>query len=314
MNEPTLQLLNDHLLVEFEPRQKLSDKLDLVMPERYLIQDADKEGEHDAYGIVTDRRTINPQIVKVIKGNKQIPDGSRCFVHYGAFEVAQWFTPKQAIIKSGMVFFMLDPIRTFPGNYLGEEVFIEGERTASGIYVTPYAETKLPCNVKILHAPEASGLKAGDEVISIDAANYTLTYQDKKYVKLRESEIVAKMVDGKLVPMGKNILVEWLDEDLSEIIAENDRRRDAKDLAIKYRLHVPDIDYTPLPPPKTVSAKVLALGDDINLRQLKLWCATLSTDPSTTTEIIVELRRGKGVMLNDNQWIVNMDAILYLHA
>lgn len=303
MKVPTLQLLNDHILVEFEQRPKLSEALDLVMPERYLIQEADKEGEYDAYGVVTDRRTINPQIVNVIQGNNAIPNGSRCFVHYGAFEIAKWYTPKQAIIRASMVFFMLDPIRPFAGNYLGEEIFVEGEKTASGIYLTPYAETKLPCNVRILHVPEQSDLKEGDEVISVDAANYTLKYQDKKYVRLKDSEIVAKMVDGEPVPLGKNILVEYLEEDLSDILAENARRVEAKDLAIKFRLHVPEIDYNPLPPPRLAPVRVLAIGDRLSTREFE---ASIGDEGSVL--------RGRGVMLNDNKWIVNLDSIAFLHA
>jgi co-chaperonin GroES (HSP10) len=302
MNKPTVQLLNDYILVEFEEKPKLSEKLDLVMPDRYLIQEADQEGETNAYGVVTDRRTINPQIIKVIQGNESIPRGSRCFVHYGAFEIAKWYNG-QAIIRASMVFFMLDPIRPFEGNYLAEEIVVEGEKTESGIYLTPTVETKLPCNVRILYIPEISILNVGDEVITIDAANYTLKFEDKTYIKLKESEIIGKVVNGETIPLGKNILIEYMDEDLSEIIADNDRKDFSKDFALKHRLFIPDIDLTQSPPPKTVPAKILAIGPEVN----RLAFSGDIGDEATAL-------RGRGVLLPNNKWIVNLDTILFLHG
>lgn len=302
MNKPTLTLSSGHILVEFEEKPKMSATLDLVAPERFLVQEAEEEGETNAWAVTTDRRTINPQIVNVIIGDDTVPTDSRCFVHYGCFEIGQWYNDKQCIIRANMVFFMLDPIKTFQGNYLGEEVFVEGEKTESGIYTTPIVEEKLPCNIVITHIPDNSSFAVGDEVITIDGAQYTLNYNGKKYIKLRDSEIIAKVVDKQVVPVGKYLLVEYMDKPNPELTNENDYKAHMKDVAIKHRLFVPGIDFTPTEAPKHVDAKILAVGPDIKPQELY-----------AQVDDKLLINRNRGLRLPDGKWIINLDAILCVY-
>ena len=289
-------------MVEFEEKPKLSEALDLVIPERYLIQEADGPGETNAWGVTTDRRTINPQTVRVIVGNDQVPTDSRCFVHYGAIEVAKWYNDNQAIIKSSMAFFMLDPIRPFDGNYLGEEIIIEGEKTESGIYLTPTPETKLPCNIRITHVPENSVFEVGNEVITIDAAQYTLKYEDKTFVRLKENEIIAKVVNGETIPLDKYILVEYVEEENRQLTDENDYKAHLKDVSLKFRLFVPEVDFTPTEPSKNVDAKILSFGPNINAERV-----------GADIGDMVYINRNRGLKLNDGRWIINFDTILFVY-
>lgn len=320
MNNQQPTILNGHILVEFEKKPKLNESLDIVAPERFLVQEADEEGETNAWAVTTDRRTINPQIIKVIQGNETVKTDTRCFCHYGCYEIGKWINEEQAIIRPDMVFFELGPpIKPFPGNYLAEEIFVEGERTASGIYTTPIAEAKLPCNVRITHVPDTKELGiingderqlnhrkdiyVGDEVVTIDEAQYTLKYEDKKYIKLRESEIIAKVVDGKVIPLNKYLLVEYCEEPDAKLQAENDYKAHTKDVAIKHRLFVPGIDFEPTKPKKEVTAKLLEIGDSVNKYEL---------DAEVNDMLVIN--RNRGLLLPDGKWIINLDAILFTYV
>lgn len=307
------KLLNGNILVEFEECANLKrGVLDLVIAERYLIQEADQEGEHDAYGVTTDRRLINPQTVKIIEGNDEIPDGTRCFVHYGAWEIAQWWEG-QAIIPARTVFFKLDPITPFEGNYLGHEVFKEGERTDSGIYLTPYAEIKLPCNIKIIHVPENSGIKVGDEVITVDAAQYQLNYEGEKFIKLKDSEIIARVINGETIPYGNYMLVEYVEEPDQEREAHNDYMKHIHDVATKHRLFLKEGDIEVKQPPKDVDVKVLALG---NYERKTVDGTQYLSDKNGLFNIhqgdTIKILRNKGVPMDNGKWIINTDTILWV--
>src|SRR3982750_2368116 len=127
---------SNYILCTFDPLPTVSG---LILPERYLIQEADKDDEHDAYGIVTDRRLINPQIINVLSGPYK---GYKAFVYYGAYEIRVPVEDGACLIPMRTLYFLIDPVVMFPGFYLGEEVFTQGEQTASGIFITPYAEKK----------------------------------------------------------------------------------------------------------------------------------------------------------------------------
>ncbi len=324
MSKPTLTLSKGYILVEFEEKPKLSEALDLVAPERFLVQEADSPGETNAWAVTTDRRTINPQIVNVIVGDDDVPTGSRCFVHYGAFEVAKWFTPKQAIIKSSLAFFMLDPVRPFPGNYLGEQIILEGERTESGIYLTPNPDEKLPCHIRITHIPipektkcytfhngervdfeaqipNKNSIEIGDEVITIDASQYTLKFEDKTYVRMKDSEIIAKVVDGEVIPRDKYIVAEYVETVNKELIAENKYKAHMKDVSLKHRLFVPGVDFEAKAPSKNVDARLVAFGPNI-----------LERDGVQIGDM-AHINRHRGLKLAEGKWMINLDTILFVY-
>lgn len=323
------QLVNDFILVEFDPVPTVGG---IIVPERYLIQEADELGENNAYGVNTNRKAINPQVVTVIKGNGAwlnqiketypdyereeilkstplIPDGKRYFVYYGAYEIAKWLTDKQALIPSKTIFFGIEPIEPMPNTYLGEEVFSEGDKTQSGIYTTPYAERKEGILIRITHIPKEGHVSYGDKliavgdiVVTIDQHQYDLRFEDKKYIKLKGTEIVGVKTEDGYVPTGDRVLIEYLpDSDLQERIAENDRRANLLDFMEKNGLHYTATDLEPLKEPKTVTARLLAIGNDVNLK-------TLIGEIAIGDEAIVF--RNYGHLLEKDLWITSIENVV----
>ncbi len=291
--------INGNIVCRFDPLPTLSG---LIIPERYLIQEAEQAGEVDAYGINTDRRLINPQTITILSGDYA---GEKAFVHYGAFEVKQRLNDTDFIIPDRMVLFLINSIRMAPGTYLGEEVFTKGERTASGIYTTPYAEQKEGVKVKLTHVPEGSIYAPGDTVITVDSFQYPLTFEGKKYIKLLEREIIGIDKDDHIIPTNGTLLIEYIpDADLQERLDENYRRKQRRDFIDKNYLHystahanAEDPDLLDLPEPKTVKAKVLAGNAPEH---------TLSGVYPGSTIIVL---RNFGCILSDGKWLVNMEVV-----
>lgn len=324
---------NNFVLVKFIKYDKKSSvlKLDsgLFVPERYVIEEADEDAQ-TAWGVTTDRRLINPQVIEVIQGNELwinkvkdtypeferdkilkentlIPDGGQYFVHYGAMEVCRWVDDDHALIPAKLFFFGLDPIKCLPGIYLGEEVFGDLPKTASGIYLTPQMEDKVGIKVKIIHTPENAHplVQVGSTVITVDAFQYDLNYNGKKYIKLEEGEIIGVEQNGEYIPLGNSVLVEHLpDPDLEARVAENDKRRAHRDYIDKTRMHISeqytkglDPEYLDLPEPKTISARILAIGEDV-------------ADKSLVVGDKLLILRNYGCILPNKQWILNLDLVL----
>lgn len=315
-NTPKNHVVRDSIIVLFDYDWSKTDvKLDngLFVPERYVIEEADEDAE-TAWGVTTDRKLINPQIVQVLSGKYT---GRRAFVHYGAFEVAKWLdSDHHGLIPEKMIIFFIDPITCMPGTYLGDEVFEDLPRTESGIYLTPQLEDKVGIKIKITHVPKENGvlyydktedrckfIKIGDTVITVDSFQYDLTYQGKKYIKLEDTEIIGIEINGDYIPIGNSVLVEYLpDDSLAERVAENDKRRSQRDYIAKNFLHISDKyargldpDYLDIPEPKTINARLLAIGESVK---------TISVGD----KLIVG--RNFGCILPNKQWIINMDTVL----
>lgn len=295
---------NGNIIVKFEYDKTLSVvKQDngLFIPERYVIEEADEDAD-TAWGVTTDRKLINPQTVYIFSGDYT---GKTAFVHYGAFEVCKWLDDDYALIPEKMILFLVDPIQCMPGTYLGDEVFGELPKTTSGIYLTPELEEKVGVKVKITHLPENHHelITIGAIVITIDAYQYELNYEGKKYIKLSESEIVGIDTQDGCLPIGNNLLVEYLpDADLSERIAENDRRRAQRDFIDKNRYHISeqyakgiDPNYLDLPEPKFCYANILAIGE-------------LVKDIQVGDKLLIH--RNFGCILPNKQCIINIEAVL----
>ena len=294
---------NGGIIVRFEYDKSTSHvKTDtgIFIPERYVVEEADEEAE-TAWGVTTDRRLINPQVVDIISGEYA---GKLAFVHYGAFEVAKWLDENNAIIPEAMILFFVSPIACMPGTYLGEEVFTEGPKTESGIWTTPIAEIKDGVRIKITHTPEQEGIsdiKNGDIVITIDECQYDLVYDGKKYIKLSKTEIIGIENQNSIQIVGERVLAEYLpDADLIERTKENDRRAAHRDYINKTKMHISekyarglDPDYLDLPEPKFVNAKVIGIGD---------------TDKIKVGDKII-VHRGYGCRLLTGQWIIPIDMI-----
>lgn len=308
-----MKYLNGNILVEFEPLKLISG---LVHPERYLIQEADQSDEANAYGIVTDRRLINPQTVRILSGEYE---GQRAFVYYGAYELKK-YTEVGFLIPDKTLFFLLDPMRMLPNTYLGEEVFTQGETTASGIYTTPFAEKKEGVKIKLTHVPENSQYVPGETVITIDPYQYPLTYEGKKYIKLTEGQIIG-VERGEVVPTNDTILVQYLpDEFLQERLAENDRRKHRRDV-MDVGFFVSDIhathghapDWEDLPEPKFVKAKVLAVSEHIpqpvTLDGVE-YSGAVGIGQTLGDVDTIWAFRNFGCSLGNDMWIINIDAVV----
>jgi co-chaperonin GroES (HSP10) len=297
--------INSNIIVKFDPLPTVGG---IIAPERYKIQEADTDGETDAYGVTTNRKAINPQVITVLSG---LHKGKKAFVYYGAYEIAKWPEGVDgiAIIPEATILFYVDPIQPVLGTYLGDEVFSEGEKTASGIYTTPFAEHKEGILIKITHIPKEGGvmygdqlIEVGDTVVTIDQWQYDLRYLDKKYIKLKSTEIVGVKKDDRYIPIGDRVLVEYLpDAELQERIAENDRRSGLRDFMNKNGLHYTATDLEPVSEPKIVSAKVLDIGNDININN-NSWSISLVSD--------IMVFRNYGCLLPNKQWITSIENVI----
>lgn len=292
--------LANNILVKFDPVPTVGG---IIMPERYLIQEADTPGENNAYGVSTNRKAINPQIVTILSGEHK---DKKAFVYYGAYEIAKW--PEGidgiAIIPDTTIFFFIDPIEPVAATYLGEEVFSEGDKTESGIYITPYAERKEGILIRIIHIPKEGQVSyadkliaVGDIVVTIDQHQYDLRFEDKKYIKLKATEIVGVKTEDGYVPTGDRVLIEYLpDSDLQERVTENDRRAGLLDFMEKNGLHYTVTDLEPLKEPKTVNARILAIGNDVN------------SEATIGDEAIVF--RNYGQLLKKDLWITSIENVV----
>lgn len=275
----------------------------LIVPERYIIEQGDEDAD-TAWGVTTDRKLINPQLINILSGEYT---GRRAFVHYGAFEVAKWLDDHQAFIPEKMILFFVDPIRCMPGTYLGEEVYGELEKTSSGIYLTPHLEEKEGVKVYITHVPDDAHplVKVGTTVITVDAFQYDLTYDGKKYIKVEQQEIVGIQTKDGYHPVGNTVLVDYLpDTDLAERMAENDRRRAQRDYIDRHGLHISeayikhlDPAYEPLPEPKFTYAKLLAIGNGVKPGRFTIGDRLM-------------VQRNYGCILPNKQWILNLDLVV----
>ena len=289
---------NRNILVKFDPLPTVGG---ITVPERYKIQDGDAD-ENTAYGVTTNRKLINPQVITILSGEH---NGKRAFVYYGAYEIAKWPEPELAIIPEATILFFIEPIQPVYGTYLGEEVFTEGQRTASGIYITPYAEKKEGILIKITHIPEQGrigGIQVGDTVVTIDDYQYDLRYSDKKYIKLRSTEIIGVKKDDGYIPVGDRVLIEYLpDEGLQERVEENAKRFQILETMSKHYLHLGDMPGGELPEhlrpvkePKVTQARLIATGDKVN----------------EELDETIMVFRNTGCILSNGQWITSIDNVV----
>lgn len=259
---------NQNILVTFEPIATASG---LIIPERYLIQDdEDDGGKH--YGVVTDRKLINPQVCRVVRGGQF--EGERVFVYYGAYEIAQWVSETEALIPERTVFFVIDGEALHPVNdiYLGQTIWEDGEKTASGIYTTPNGGGMAVCRIRITHVPENStDISVGDVIITIDNSQYILDYGGVKHVKVSKQHIIGMLGTDGIVPVWPYLLVDDVPEP-NELAVDNSHLRSfVEDFRIQLRR---DTD----------------IGDKV-LNNTKE-CTVLSGDPELVGKRVLTLKHG----------------------
>jgi len=211
-----MKVIGNHILVSFEDKTKFKiGSLELHRPEGVYATDVDGTGMFVSDGNVN-RLEVNPQIATVIADSERfgVKKGDQVFMHYMAWEWAKEETPLDiegeyahltegdyiiAVIRDGELF----PVES---TYLGKRVFLEAPKTESGIYLTPYDETKVSSHIKITHIPSETQrgyeeLEVGQIAISIDDKQYAFQYNEEEYIKLKAEEIVGWVDEGVLKPM-----------------------------------------------------------------------------------------------------------------
>ena len=144
---------------------------------------------------------VNPQLARVIVAgeNPFFQEGDLVFTHYLAFEnmePIELYGEEYSIIDDELVMFkIVDGEKVMPdGCFLAEQIIDKEMKLESGLIIN-VVENKKALTVKITHVPEkVSHIKLNDTVLSIDDFNYEFPYEGKKYVFIREEEIVAKLV------------------------------------------------------------------------------------------------------------------------
>lgn len=236
---------NSNILVRFH--EEIETPSNLIIPERYTVHEKAYDGDNETRtAVTTDRRLINPQIVDVLSGEYE---GETAFVYYGAYETAVW-PDDRAIIQERNLLFLLNPIRPLPGIQLGEEVFVEGDRTESGIYRSTNTGGVDGIKVKILY-----GTMAGKTIVTQDSAQYWLLYGGKKYLMVRDKFIAAYYEGEKLTPTGTNVIAELAPLDTS-IEKHNEGIRAHLDFLNRHGMHYDPKQFVMKEQPKIVEAMV----------------------------------------------------------
>lgn len=238
--------IRNRILVHFH--EEIETPLGLEIPERYVIHTQESFDDNETrMGVTTDRRLINPQIVDILSGKYA---GEQGFVYYGAYESAKW-VDGNGIITDDNLLFLINPIRMMPGNYLGQQVWREAEKTASGIYLTPDFGGVDGIRIKVNYS--GGDVKEDDVIITTDKSQYELIFGGQRYVLVRDKYIAGV----NELPYKDNILIEYLPDIDPEREARNAEKKRQKDLMDTYHMFYEAKDFEPEPLPKYIDAIVI---------------------------------------------------------
>ena len=143
----------------------------------------------------------NPQLGLLAIENENFPYklGDMLFLHYLAYEWSDERVPVDGqdayLVDGSMVLFTIEngTLKMPEKAYLGELVVDEAPKTPSGIFLTSAEDVQSQFKIKITHIPESSICEVGEIVCSIDKHNYPVEYDGKKYVFIKEDEILGVM-------------------------------------------------------------------------------------------------------------------------
>jgi hypothetical protein len=191
-----MRCIRDNIFISFDPlerfRRSMPDGSTLIIPEFWDHVDdyGQKSGKMDRE--LNELKT-NPQIGYVIHPNDKFKfkPGDKIFMHYLSIDYRCTVGDQVGAFTNANDIFFTDngEIEMCDGVYLGEQLIDEIPRTAGGIWLD-FMERKKECHIKLTHVPNGSELKPGDVVFSIDGAQYPIFYNNQKYIKLLDSEIV----------------------------------------------------------------------------------------------------------------------------
>lgn len=203
-----MKMINNYIAVEFDldHNRKING---LYRPETWVFENSDQKEGDVVYDTNRNKKETNPQIATVIVSNDNCPYkvGDKVFTHYLSFDSPNAIDldgKEYTVTTYQNIFFRINEDGTYEmadRTYLGEQVYSEGEKTASGIYTTPFAEVKETLRIKLTHVPEGSQYQVGDIIVSADDYQYEIDIYGKKFIKITKEWIYGKMVDEKFKPM-----------------------------------------------------------------------------------------------------------------
>jgi len=143
----------------------------------------------------------NPQLALLAIENDNFPYklGDMLFLHYLAYEWSDERVPiggqDAYLVDGAMVLFTIEngsPVMPEKA-YLGELVVEEAPKTSSGIFLTSAEDVQSEFKIKITHTPINSICSVGEVVCSVDKHNYPLVFEGKKYIFIKEDDILGVM-------------------------------------------------------------------------------------------------------------------------
>lgn len=174
--------------------------IEIIRPDKWLNREAEENDETTSrFDENVNYLETNPQICTVVHANCYLKyrEGDKLFLNYMAWEWTET-TDHGSIIDTDFIMFQImddGSLETVDDLYLGEAIYSEEEKTASGIILLAGKKDNLM--VRITHVPfnhdsESRGFGLNDIIISTDKNNYEFDYHGKKHIKLMFNEIVAK--------------------------------------------------------------------------------------------------------------------------
>jgi hypothetical protein len=202
-----MRMINNYIAVEYDlDHNRVINGL--YRPTEWVFENSDQKEGTVVYDTNRDKKETNPQIATIVISNDKSPYkvGDKVFTHYLSYDSPHAIDlngKEYTVTTYQNIFFKMNSDGTYemaPRTYLGEQVYSEGERTAIGIYTTPFDTVKETLRIKLTHVPEGSEYKVGDIIVSSDDFQYIIDIYGKKLIKITEEWIYGKMVDSKLIP------------------------------------------------------------------------------------------------------------------
>lgn len=197
-----MKMINNYIALEYDlSHNRIINGL--YRPTDWVFENSDQKDGATVYDTNRNKKETNPQIATVIVSNDNCPYqiGDKVFTHYLSFDSPNSMDldgKEYTVTTYQNIFFKINDDGSYtmsPRTYLGEQVYSEGERTASGIYTTPFAEIKETLRIKLTHVPEESEYQVGDIIVSADDYQYEIDIYGKKLIKITEEWIYGKVQD-----------------------------------------------------------------------------------------------------------------------
>lgn len=198
-----MEFVGDRIAVKFNLKEKTQHTFGNGLTIEIATDWEHAEGNEAHNKLVAqnvNRIDVNPQTAEVVIAgeNPFFAVGDKIFTHYMAYEdmeVIEIDGEEISIIDTELIIFkVIDGKKILPdGFYLGDQIMEKEVRLDSGLFIN-VVEKKKSLTIKITDVPEkASHIKVNDIIQSIDDYNYPFEFEGKKYIFIKDEEIVAKV-------------------------------------------------------------------------------------------------------------------------